>query len=260
MTFLASGLTFEGLLWIVPFALVALAAFGYVIHGTGDTVSNVHTLFDRFLPAHAKGPGQPDPFAVVEGAIAKIVASRVPLLVYGLPAFVWFSLRFFGSVRAALNDVFDTEENRPWYKAIPIDLGLAVVCAVLLTGNTLVSVFVVEAPWIGRFLATLIAFGFSVTVFFIVYTVAPSRHVRWDTALVAAVVASLAFEVAKRLYGFYLAQFATVDRVVSNTNAIALLLFVLWVYYTAIVFLGGGEVAEAYDLARRQREQRAILA
>jgi uncharacterized BrkB/YihY/UPF0761 family membrane protein len=51
----------------------------------------------------------------------------------------------------------------------------------------------------------------------------------------------------------------TFDRLLSDTNAIALLLFVLWMYVTAVVFLAGGVLAETYDLARRQREQRAIL-
>ena len=57
----------------------------------------------------------------------------------------------------------------------------------------------------------------------------------------------------------YLAEFATVDRLVSNANAIAGGLFLVWMYYTAVVFLIGGEVAQTYDLVRRQREQRAIL-
>jgi uncharacterized BrkB/YihY/UPF0761 family membrane protein len=63
----------------------------------------------------------------------------------------------------------------------------------------------------------------------------------------------------KRLYGIYLARFATFDRVVSNANAIALLLFLLWIYVIAFLFVAGGEVAQTYDLMRRQREQRAIL-
>jgi uncharacterized BrkB/YihY/UPF0761 family membrane protein len=36
-------------------------------------------------------------------------------------------------------------------------------------------------------------------------------------------------------------------------------LFVLWVYYTAIVFLLGGVVAETWELRKMLRRQRAIL-
>jgi uncharacterized BrkB/YihY/UPF0761 family membrane protein len=38
-----------------------------------------------------------------------------------------------------------------------------------------------------------------------------------------------------------------------------LFLFLLWVYYTAYLFLLGGEVAEMYDLVRMRRSQRVQL-
>ncbi len=53
--------------------------------------------------------------------------------------------------------------------------------------------------------------------------------------------------------------FATLDRVASDANIVALFLFLLWVYYTAYLFLLGGEVAEMYDLVRMQRSQRVQL-
>lgn len=256
--FLASALTFDALLWILPFTLIALSIFGYVVHTGGDTLANIQTIFDRFLPAQTGGPA--DPFATAEQALARVVESRAELSLYGIPLFVWFSFRLFGSMRAALNDVFDTDENRSYFLGKGLDAGLGVITALFITLNTAVEVVVVQAPWFGRFLAALTAFAFGVVLFFILYTLAPSRRVRWDTALVAAVFMALAFEVAKRLYALYLANFTNLERFISNANALAAVLFVLWVYYTAYVFLVGGEVAETYDLARRQREQRALLA
>lgn len=253
--FLASALTFDALMWLLPFFLVTLSLLGYVIGGSGETLTDVRTFLDRFLPARGVG----DPLTQMEEAIARVVDSRAQLSLLGAPFFLWLSMRLFGSVRAALNDVFDTEETRPFYVGKLYDLTLALICAVLITANAVVSVLVLQSPWLGRFVAALSTFVFSVALFYVVYIMAPSRRVRWDTALVASVVASLAFEVAKRLYTVYLARFVTLDRVISNSNAIALLLFVLWVYATAFVFLAGGEVAETYDLARRQREQRALL-
>jgi membrane protein len=151
------------------------------------------------------------------------------------------------------------DETRPWLLAKATDLLLALTAAILIAANTLTTVAVLDAPWWGRFGATLSGYGVAVLLFFIIYITAPSRRVNWDTALVAAIVVSLGFEVVKRLYGIYLANFATFDRVLSNANAIALLLFVLWVYLMAFIFVAGGEVAQTYDLMRRQRGQRAVL-
>jgi membrane protein len=83
--------------------------------------------------------------------------------------------------------------------------------------------------------------------------------VRWDTALVGALVAALGFEITKKLYVVYLVRFTTLDRLISNTNGIALLLLVVWVYAVVCVFLIGAEVGETYDMRKRQRQQRAIL-
>ena len=51
----------------------------------------------------------------------------------------------------------------------------------------------------------------------------------------------------------------TFDRLASDANAVAVFLFLLWVYYMAFLFLLGGEVAETYDLIRMRRAQRVQL-
>src|SRR2546430_14853083 len=92
-----------------------------------------------------------------------------------------------------------------------------------------------------------------------IFKLMPSRRIDWRTALVAAVFCSLGFEVAKRLYALYVTRFATLDRVASDANIVALFLFLLGVYYTAYLFLLGGEVAEMYDLVRKRRARRGDI-
>ncbi len=87
----------------------------------------------------------------------------------------------------------------------------------------------------------------------------PSRRIYWRTGVVASLFCAVSFEIAKRLYALYVARFVTFDRVASDANLIAFGLFVLWIYYTAYVFLLGGEVAETYDLMRMRRLQRVQL-
>ena len=56
---------------------------------------------------------------------------------------------------------------------------------------------------------------------------------------------------SKFLFGIYLVHFATLNRVISHANAIAVLLFVLWIYLTALLFLLGGEIAKAVEEHRQ---------
>ena len=63
---------------------------------------------------------------------------------------------------------------------------------------------------LGRLLGELLAFGFSVSLFYVTYRYASVRRLPWRTALLASTFTALLFEVAKRLYGLYLAHFASV--------------------------------------------------
>jgi membrane protein len=256
--FLGSALTFDAILAALPFALLLLAALGYFVHSGDDAMRDVLALVERLLPPNPSG--SEGPLRPAEGMITAVVDSRAQLSVYGVPLFLWFATRFFSSARAALNEVFDTRESRTIVVGKVIDLLLVLATLLLLVANAFLTVLLAGQPWFGRFAASLSTFALGVVLFYLVYTVAPTRAMRWDTALVAAAVASLGFEIAKKLYSLYLVEFARIDRLISNENAIAILLLIVWLYAMACIFLLGAEVAETYDLMRRQREQRAIVA
>ncbi len=254
--FLGSALTFDALLAALPFALLLLAAFGYFVHAGDDAMADVLRVLDQILPRSTGGEG---PLERAERIVTGLVDSRAELTIYGIPLFLWFATRFFSAVRSSLNEIFDTPETRSYFVGKGLDLFLVIMTLVLLVANALLTVIVANYPFIGRFVVGISTYVVGIVLFYVVYTFAPTRPMRWDTAVVAAAVAALGFEIAKKLYSLYLTQFTTIDRLISNANFIAILLLVVWIYFMACVFLLGGEVAETYDLARRHREQRAIL-
>jgi membrane protein len=159
--------------------------------------------------------------------------------------------------------VFDTEERRPLALRKLLDVAMVAVAATLFVGNTIVTPWVSllegwnESFW--RLTVELVSVGSSVALFFVIYKFMPARRIDWRTALVASVFSAVAFELAKRLFAVYLGNFATLDRLGSDANVAAFILFLVWIYYTALVFLLGGEVAESYDLIRLRRVQRVRL-
>lgn len=266
--FLASALSFDVILTSIPFLVLLLAVVGSLVqHQITTQQVDLTELLRRFMPASM---GRDDTAVQqVETALASIVESRGQLTLFGLPLFLYFSTRLFGGLRVALNEVFDTEERRPWPRAKLIDLALVILTGALLllsallpalaarTAARLGAGFVVE--WLYRFGLEIIAFAFTTLLFLLVFKILPSRRIEWRTALVAGLVCALAFELAKRLYALYVSHFVTLDRLASNANAGAFFLLLLWIYYTNCVFLIGGEVAESYDLARMRRTQRVQL-
>jgi membrane protein len=266
--FLASALSFDLILTAIPFLVLVVAVLGTLVqHQVTTEQITMGELLSRFMPAGA-GPGD-EAVQHVESVLEQAVASRGSITLVGLPLFLYFSTRLFGGLRAALNEVFDTEENRPFPLAKLLDLILVLITGSLLLLSALLPAveagtipylgegFLVE--WMYRLSLEIIAFAFSTCLFFLVFKLLPSRRIAWRTALVAAVCCALAFEVAKRLYALYVSHFVTLDRLASNANVGAFLLLILWVYYTNLVFLIGGEIAESYDLARMRRAQRVKL-
>jgi membrane protein len=115
-------------------------------------------------------------------------------------------------------------------------------------------------PWLkffftglGQALTQFTTLAFSVSLFYLVYRHASPRRLPRGAALVGSVFTAGLFEVAKRLYGWYLVHLAVVNRFSADASTGAALLFVVWMYYTALVFLIGAVVAETWDLWSRQR-------
>ena len=249
--FLASAVSFDILLTAIPFVGLVLAVVGYLVeYQFAIHQLNVHELLQRFLPESSEG--STDRFGFIERALGDLVVRRGRLTLLAAPLFLWFSTRMFGGLRAALNEVFDTEENRPWPVAKLTDLAMVFVGGALFLANAFAS----SGRGVEAQLGTLL---FSTLLFFLIFKFLPSRRIYWRTGLVASLFCAVGFEVAKRLYTLYVSHFVTLDRAASSANLIAVLLLLLWIYYTAYVFLLGGEVAETYDLMRMRRLQRVRL-
>ena len=267
--FLASALSFDLLLTALPFVVLLLAAVGYLVqHQITTHQIDVHELLGRLLPVG--GSDSPEMFRRAESALTALVQARGRLTVFGVPLFLWFSSRFFGGLRIALNEVFDSDEIRPWPVAKLTDLSMVFITATLLVANGALPAINAQAAgsladnfllgWLYRFSLELLAFAFSTGLFFLIFEILPSRRLPWRTAIVSALFCAVAFEVGKRLYALYLTRFVTLDRVASDANLVALFLFLLWVYGMAYAFLLSCEVAEVVELIRLRRAQKVGLA
>jgi len=261
--FLASGLAFDALLAAIPFAFVVLALAGYILQARATASQlDVTEYLQRLLPSYGPQAG-PDPFAPVFRLAETVVHSRGRLTLIGFPLFLFFATRLFGSLRATLCEVFDTRETRSFFRGKVYDAGLVCATGLLFAAYTLLSEGLLDAEghigFVGFFAAQLVAFAFLIALFMMVFKYAPSHRVRWDTALVAAVACAVGFELAKEALSFYFRHFVRPDQLVSDRTVGAIILFVGWVYYMTFVFLVGGQIAQVYELRRRQAAQRAVL-
>lgn len=266
--FLAGGIAFNILLAAIPFILLLITGFTYLLPRLLDVEPSaaLRQAIGALLPAQA-GAGS----ALVYALVDDVLRTRGTVTLYSAIVFLWLSTRLFGSLRTALAEVFDIEVERGMLRGKLFDAQITLVATVLFAASQVVSTWMllgtarglgvladlgVRRDVVGRFelwAGRALAFGCITVMFFCLYKYLPVRRVRTRTAWLAAGFAGLLFEIAKHVFRIAVASF-DVQSLYTGTIA-ALVIVVAWVYYAALIFLIGGEVGQVYELRRTRRLQ-----
>lgn len=265
--FLASGISFNILLAIVPFLLLFATSLTYLLNqSTAVATAEITGLMDRFLPPSADASPN-----VATQLITDIIAARGAVGLYAAVGFIWFSTRLFGSLRSVLAAIFDIEVDRGIIDGKVFDVKVTVVSSLLFVAYTALSAYLAIASTRGvEVLAAVglrhdvmggleytigraVAFVFMAALFFGLYKFLPYKKIRWQTALVACLFTGVCFEIARSAFAVYVRSFHP-GSMYTGTVA-ALIILILWIYYAAVVFILGGEVAQVYELRHMRRRQ-----
>jgi membrane protein len=272
--FLAGGIAFNIMLAAVPFLLLLVTGATYLLPhlyaGDVNSADAVQAFFDRLLPAHEESPD-----SAIHKLARDLIQARKGLTIYSAIGFVWFSTRLFGSLRTVLADVFDIENERGIIEGKIFDIQITVLATLLFVASTAVTTYVALATTRGisalvtlglrqdvmgtveYLIGRVLAFAFIALMFFALYKYLPIRRVRAQTAWVAALFTSLAFEAARVAFSVYVRTFNPGSLYTGTLTAIVVV--VVWFYYAALIFILGGEVAQVYDLRRVRKRQREVF-
>ncbi len=101
----------------------------------------------------------------------------------------------------------------------------------------------------------LFSYVLTTTVFAMIYKVMPRARVAWTDVLIGASVTSLLFTIGKSLIGIYIGR----SGVTSGFGAAgSLVMAMIWVYYSAQIFLLGAEFTWAYALTFGSRKEQKL--
>jgi membrane protein len=100
-------------------------------------------------------------------------------------------------------------------------------------------------------------FSFLATtgMFALIYKVMPRVHVRWDEVWIGAAITSVMFTLGKFLIGVYIGRSAVASVFGTAGSLLALL---VWVYYSAQIFLMGAEFTWAYSHLFGSRKRQPV--
>ena len=259
LSMMAAAISFYGLLALIPFILIGSAVLGSF---AGSSQAAGHAIGEGIRRVLPRMTG-----AQVEAALESLIQGRRVAVGLGLISLLWVASGAFDMVASALTDLCGVEESRSYLRrkatalilmltsAIGFLLSLAVASLATVIealGNRLLEVVPTAISLPPGILLRLLPATLVGCTFLLMYHFAPARPIPLGAALPGAAIAGVLWHVARHLFNWYLLTYARYDPVFGILgSAIALL---LWLFYSALIFLLGGAIAEALRRASRRVE------
>jgi membrane protein len=251
----ASSIAYYSLLSLFPFFLLALSILASVTSDDLDRASVLGFVL-RYFPRQ---------FDFVNTQLEAMQSAGVRLGVFGSILMVWAAMGVFGAITSAVNHAWGVDKQPSFLKHKLMSFIMLVAASLLLLiGLLLVSAInVAEARWFAGILARtpglIVLQGWVIksasTVIFIVlvglvFYFVPNAAVRFRDVWVGAVMTGLLWRIALAGFSRYVRD---LSRFSVHGSIAAVVVFLVWVYISAVIFLYGVEVTAAYARLRRKR-------
>ena len=254
LTFAAS-IAYYALLSLFPFVLVILSVLSRLALKAGSrSDETLLHMIERALPAN---------FGFVATQLGEFARAPLNLSVAGTLVTLWASMGVFGAITSAVNHAWGVEKNYSFLKhkliafLMMLAAGFLAVVALLLIG----AVEMVEANWFATVLSQFPAFGvisavvsrhastpLFILVVGLIYYFIPNAQVRLRDVWFGAVLAGLLWSLAFEGFAWYVSD---LSRFTVHGSVAAVVVFLVWIYFSAIILLYGVEVTAAYARLRK---------
>ena len=243
---MAAAIAFYSFFSLFPLSILIILAFDFFVNETALQQVELQRALGTFIPVSQE---------TIADAVRRAVASAditAPLAILGL---AWASTAVFATLRKGINTAWDVRTPRPFLRERVIDLSFTVGAGLLFTSllisNTVIRAFaetnnpaeisgllagpayLAVSTWLVSFLALVTLYRFL-----------PNTHVQVKNVLFGALIASLAFEIAKGSFFYYTRARADVTPVYGEFTSVAVLLG--WLYLSAAIVLIGGLIASIH--------------
>ena len=250
--FLAAGLAFFFLICCIPMTLLGVSTLGFVL-STERAADEVVGQLARNFPVYRRE---------IAMVLLRIVETRALSGIAGTLVLVFFSTPLFGASRLVLHRMLGVRAGGHYLRNMLFDAGLVLLLTLLLfLASVVTAIFqwfqeyfleAIGVPWLWLYwTAVVFSLLLSTGMFYFGYRYVPRRRPRQSAALTGAILTALLWEVAKQLFRLYIRRVGVYDQIYGPLGV--LVAFVMFVYYTCIVFVFGAAYVAALEARRAAR-------
>jgi membrane protein len=254
----AAQLSYYFLLALFPLLLVMMAFLGIFADKGTELRNNLIGYLGQVMPASA---GE-----LVQKTIDELTSqSGAGKISFGLLATLWAASSGMGAISDTLNSAYNVKESRPWWKTRLVAVGLTFALAVLiitalallLYGYEIADVIARWADLSAVFKTTWKILQWPIVLFFIllsfnlIYYYGPDlKKKEWKWVTPGAIMGTALWLLISFGFKTYLKYFNSYSATYGSLGA--LIIMMLWFYFTGLAILIGGEVNSEIENAAAQ--------
>jgi len=262
ITSLASEMAFNLMLAISPFIISLVAIFGLI--SSYDLINDIIYFLSPIAPK--------DALEVLKSALVGInLSSSGSILTIGFLGTLWAVSNTTDIIIKGLNRAYQIKESRPiWItKGLSLFIVLITVIVVFIAINLIIFTpivvnFIRNYIYIPHYLQVLITlskwpitFFALFTVILLIYSFMPNikekNKIRILNSLPGTLFFCIFWLVASWIFGLYTENYGKYNQIYGALGAIIILL--VWLYYTSLILLIGGEINSIFYKTRINKEK-----
>jgi membrane protein len=251
---LASSLSYYTLFSLAPLLIIAIAVAGFVFGREAAQNQIVETIGGMIGFESAKAVQD-----MIENASNKPTTGMVSTML-GTAAILVGAGGVVGQLQTSLNMIWGVVPkpgSGVWIfirqrfisyvmvLAVGFLLVVSLIASALVTGlSQFVGSWIGGAEVIAHALDVLVSFAFVTLLFGLIYKFVPDIEIEWRDVWIGAALTSVLFTIGKFFIGLYLGGSGVTSAYGAAGSLITVL---LWVYYSALIFLLGAEFTKGYS-------------
>lgn len=250
---LAAALAYYSIFSIAPLLVVIIALVGWIFGPEA-----VRGQLDEQLRGSMGQPAAETVQSMVQSAYKP--GQGIWATVVGLAALLLGASGVFAQLKDALNTIWNAPAQSGsgvavFFRDRLVSFGMVLVIGFLMLTSLLLTT-VIAAAWeiisgylpLSKFFLSAAGFivsaGIIAALFALIFRWLPDVPVRWRHAWIGGAFTAVLFEIGKLLLGVYLGREGTAS---SYGAAGAVVLILLWIYYTSIILLTGACFTRAFS-------------
>ncbi|MFZ2324781.1 MAG: YihY/virulence factor BrkB family protein [Ignavibacteriaceae bacterium] len=259
---LSGGLAFSLFTCIIPLVLIMFWILGNFL-SSEEMELQIITFINTLIP-----------YSEYADFVKKIIFSRVEEVIelknvagiVGFAGLFFAASGFFSSMRTVLNKINGSEIDINFFLGKLRDF-LVILVAILLFFASILALPLLELfksiaqstdylqifnhPIFQQIFTTFVSLLIMFVLMYLFYSFIPTNKIKHRSSVVGAFWSSVMWVGMKILFGYYLANFQTWGKIYGIYALVIVIAF--WIYYTATVFIIGGEIAKLFDERLNER-------